>query len=88
METPERSEMVQETAPSLEEIDKSRKKKKTARAAASFLVIALLLLILFFAAVNIGSLKVSFGELLRGLFAEFNDDVSTIYDLRFPRIII
>ena len=88
METPERSEMVQETAPSLEEIDKSRKKKKTARAAASFFVIALLLLILFFAAVNIGSLKVSFGELLRGLFVEFNDDVSTIYDLRFPRIII
>lgn len=80
--------MVQETAPSLEEIDKSRKKKKTARTAASFLVIALLLLILFFAAVNIGSLKVSFGELLRGLFVEFNDDVSTIYDLRFPRIII
>lgn len=88
METPERSGMVQETAPSLEEIDKSRKKKKTARTAASFLVIALLLLILFFAAVNIGSLKVSFGELLRGLFVEFNDDVSTIYDLRFPRIII
>lgn len=88
METPERSEMVQETAPSLEEMDKNRKKKKTARAAASFLVIALLLLILFFAAVNIGSLKVSFRELFRGLFVEFNDDVATIYDLRFPRIII
>ncbi|WP_416385728.1 FecCD family ABC transporter permease [Blautia marasmi] len=80
--------MVQETAPSLEEMDKNRKKKKTARAAASFLVIALLLLILFFAAVNIGSLKVSFRELFRGLFVEFNDDVATIYDLRFPRIII
>lgn len=88
METPERSEMVQETAPFLEEMDKNRKKKKTARAAASFLVIALLLLILFFAAVNIGSLKVSFRELFRGLFVEFNDDVATIYDLRFPRIII
>lgn len=88
METLERSEMVQETAPSLEEMDKNRKKKKTARAAASFLVIALLLLILFFAAVNIGSLKVSFRELFRGLFVEFNDDVATIYDLRFPRIII
>ena len=47
-----------------------------------------LLVALFFAAVNIGSLKVSFPELLRGLFVEYNDNVATIYDLRFPRIII
>ncbi|MCD8354996.1 MAG: iron ABC transporter permease [Clostridia bacterium] len=47
-----------------------------------------LLVILFFAAVNIGSLKVSFPALLRGLFVEYNDDVATIYDLRFPRIMI
>ena len=68
--------------------DKSLKKKKAARAAVSFVVMALLLCILFFAAVNIGSLKVGFGQLLRGLFVEYNDDVATIYDLRFPRIII
>lgn len=41
-----------------------------------------------FAAINIGSLKVSFGELMRGLFVERIDEVATIYDLRFPRIII
>ena len=37
---------------------------------------------------NIGSLKVSFPELLKGLFVEYNEDVATIYDLRFPRIVI
>ena len=49
---------------------------------------ALGLVVLFFAAINIGSLKVSFTELMRGLFVERIDDVATIYDLRFPRIII
>ena len=49
---------------------------------------ALGLVVLFFAAINIGSLKVSFTELIRGLFVERIDDVATIYDLRFPRIII
>lgn len=68
--------------------DQSRKMKKTARAAVSFVIMAGLLVVLFFASVNIGSLKVSFGELLHGLFVEFNEDVATIYDLRFPRIII
>lgn len=68
--------------------DQTRRKKKTAKAAVSFLVMILLLVGLFFAAVNIGSLKVSFSELVKGLFVEYNEDVATIYDLRFPRIII
>ena len=67
--------------------DMSRKKKKQARAVLSFVVMAVLLVGLFFAAVNIGSLKVSFSELLRGLFVERIDNVATIWDLRFPRII-
>ena len=71
-----------------EDQDKSRKKKKMARAVISFVIMAVLLVILFFAAVNIGSLKVSFGDLLDGLFIKYNEDVATIYDLRFPRIII
>lgn len=64
------------------------KQKKTAQAALSFIILFVLLVGLFFVAVNIGSLKVGFGELLRGLFVEYNEDVATIYDLRFPRIII
>lgn len=54
----------------------------------SFTVVAVLLIVLFFAAINIGSLKVTFGELMQGLFVSYNENVSTIYDLRFPRIII
>ena len=52
---------------SLEEQDRSRRRKKKVRAALSFGVMALLLLALFFASVNIGSLKVSLSEMLRGM---------------------
>ncbi|MDD3277994.1 MAG: iron ABC transporter permease [Lachnospiraceae bacterium] len=58
------------------------------RATISFVVVILALIILFFAAINIGSLQVSFGELLQGLFVKYNENVATIWDLRFPRIII
>ena len=68
--------------------DKARKHRKTAKAAISFIVMIVLLVALFFVAVNIGSLKVSFPELLKGLFIKYNEDVATIYDLRFPRIVI
>ena len=89
LESKTESEHISETdAADLSGQDKARKQKKTARAAISFVVMIGLLVALFFAAVNIGSLKVSFPELLRGLFVEYNDNVATIYDLRFPRIII
>src|SRR5699024_6568777 len=65
-----------------------RKRKKRMRAVLSFVIMAFLLCVLFFAAVNIGSLKVSLTQLWEGLFVEYNDDVATIFDLRFPRIII
>ncbi len=68
--------------------DRQRKKKKTAKAVVSFIVMAGLLVVLFFVAVNIGSLKVSFSQLFRGLFIEYDDTVATIYDLRLPRIVI
>ena len=69
-------------------MDKKLKSQKRIRAILSFGIMAVLLVVLFFAAINIGSLKVSFATLMRGLFAERIDDVATIYDLRFPRIII
>ena len=68
--------------------DQERKRQKRIRTAISFGVMAALLLILFFASANIGSLKVTFGQLFRGLFVEYDKDVATIYDLRFPRIFI
>lgn len=69
-------------------MDQSRQKKKTARAALSFVILGVLLAALVFASINIGSLQVSFGELMRGLFVERIENVAAIYDLRFPRIVI
>ena len=69
--------------------DLNRKHRKTARATLSFVIMALLLIVLFFAAVNIGSLKVSFPELVKSVFhIQKSDTVATIADLRFPRIFI
>lgn len=68
--------------------DIETKHKKAVRTVVSFAVMLILLALLFFAAVNIGSLEVSFRELIDGLFVAYNDKVATIYDLRFPRIII
>lgn len=73
---------------SLKNQDQIRKQKRACRIMVSFIVITLLLILLFFAAINIGSLKVSFPGLIRGLFIEYDSNVATIYDLRFPRIII
>ena len=69
-------------------VDQERQENKMMRAWISFGVVIILLILLFFASINIGSLKVGFGELLSGLFVKYNKDVATIYDLRFPRIII
>lgn len=54
----------------------------------SFVLTAVALFVLFIFAVNTGSLKVAPSELFSGLFIEYNPDVATIYDLRFPRIFI
>ncbi|EEG30540.1 iron chelate uptake ABC transporter, FeCT family, permease protein [[Clostridium] methylpentosum DSM 5476] len=54
----------------------------------SFVITAAALLGLFLIAVNTGSLKVSPAELFEGLFIRYNENVATIFDLRFPRIFI
>ncbi len=59
-------------------------KKKTI----SFLVLGALLLGLLLLAVNVGSIRVGPGELLRGIFWQYDEKVAIIWDLRFPRIII
>lgn len=86
MENERRNTEKQEA--SAEAQDQGRKKKKTARAILSFVIMALLLMILFFAAVNIGSLKVGFGELLQGILGNVSENAATVFDLRFPRIFI
>ncbi|MDO4944554.1 MAG: iron ABC transporter permease [Ruminococcus sp.] len=54
----------------------------------SYVITAVLLFSLFLIAVNTGSLKVTPQELFRGLFIEYDKNVATVYDLRFPRIFI
>ncbi len=54
----------------------------------AFAITAALLLLVFFISASTGSLQVSFGELLSGLFISYDETVATIYDLRFPRIFI
>lgn len=46
------------------------------------------ILLLFFLAVNVGSLQVTPVQLFRGLFLSYDKDVTAIFDLRFPRILI
>lgn len=52
----------------------------------AFTTVALLLLL--FASVNIGSIKVTPMQMLKGLFVAYDEQVATIYHLRFPRIFI
>lgn len=68
--------------------DDKRMQGRRFRMVMAYLVTVVLLGGLFLAAVNIGSLKVSFSELFRGLFVTYDSNVAAIYDLRFPRIII
>lgn len=60
----------------------------TLRKVAAFLVTMAALIALFFVAVNTGSLQVGPMQLLSGLFVSYDETVSTIYDLRLPRILI
>lgn len=53
----------------------------------SFGITAVLLVGLFLFSVNTGSLKVTPLELFKGLFVAYNENVATIFDLRFPRIL-
>ena len=54
----------------------------------AFILMLILLVALFFLSVNLGSLSVDPIRMLKGLFVEFDQDVATIYDVRFPRIFI
>ncbi len=63
-------------------------KKKTTGMIVSFFVMILLLAMLFFASINIGSLKVGVSDILKGMIGKSSEEVSTVLDLRLPRIFI
>ena len=68
--------------------DVKRKRARRIRAVVSYVVMCAALIVLIFVACNAGTLKVDAGQLVRGLFFEYDQNVSTIFDLRFPRIVI
>lgn len=69
-------------------VDERDRKRKNLIAVLSFGICILFNVLLALVAVNTGSLKLSLRELFDGLFVAYNPDVATVYDLRFPRIII
>lgn len=52
------------------------------------MILVLLIVGMILIAVRSGSIEVSYSELIRGLFVEYDKKVATIYNLRFPRIIV
>jgi iron complex transport system permease protein len=63
--------------------------RKTAIAgAAGCLILAALTLCLLLFAMKTGSIPVTWNELLRGLFVEYDPRVAAVYDLRFPRVLV
>ena len=51
-------------------------------------ILLALICILTLIAMKLGSINVTYKELFRGLFIQFDKRVAIIYDLRFPRIIV
>ncbi len=66
----------------------AEEKQKQKPVLLSFIAVSLLLLIMMYLAANTGSLNVTVGQLLKGLFVEYDANVAAVWDLRFPRIII
>lgn len=58
------------------------------RAIITFILLILSLFILIFVSLNLGSIKVTYSELFKGLFIEYNEKVASIYNIRFPRIFL
>lgn len=64
------------------------KGKSVGKIAVYFAILIFALVAVFVWAVNTGSIKVSPKQLFNGLFIAFDPEVASVYDLRFPRIII
>lgn len=62
--------------------------KKLTKGVLACISTVILLLVVFVWAVNTGTIRLTAGQLFRGLFIAFDQNVATVYDLRFPRIII
>ena len=65
-------------------------KKKTGalKTVLVFTITIILLVVFMILAANIGGIQVSFTDLFKGIFLEYNENVAIIVQLRFPRIFV
>lgn len=69
-------------------MEQMNRKRKGIITIFAFVAVCVLLILVLLWSVNEGSIDLSASQLVKGLFIEYDDDVATVYDLRFPRIII
>ena len=69
-------------------MEQMNRKRKGIITIFAFVAVCVLLILVLLWSVNEGSIELSASQLVKGLFIEYDDDVATVYDLRFPRIII
>lgn len=69
-------------------MSKIQEHRGTMRSVAAFFAVTTGLILLFFFSVNTGSIRLTFGQLFGGLFLKYDPEVASVYDLRFPRILI
>ena len=65
-----------------------RKFPEALKVTLAFVITAVLLVVFMLLAANIGGIKVTFSQMFRGLFIEYDEDVAIIVQLRFPRIFV
>ena len=58
------------------------------RGIAGCVVLAVMIFVLIMVAMKLGSISVTYKEIFEGLFVSYDKRGATIYDLRFPRIIV
>lgn len=54
----------------------------------AFIFLIILLIILLFVAIRSGSINLTYTQIFNGLFIKYDEEFATIYDLRFPRILV
>ncbi|MCT4542687.1 MAG: iron ABC transporter permease [Vallitalea sp.] len=63
-------------------------RKDILKGSAGCIILMILIFILILIAIKVGSIEVTYKEIFEGLFVKFNRKIYTIYNLRFPRIIV
>ena len=70
-------------------MDKNKVVKNTViKSLAVCISMLIMLFVLAIIAMKLGSIELTYEEILRGLFVEYDKRVATIYNLRFPRIVV